>query len=234
MTWRKILLRPQTDWQKPTHLVAVDLPGFGKSAPPSDPSRYRVTELAKTLGLALDQVKSCAQWTVVGNSFGGWVAGWLAIQRPELARRLIFVGSSGLRAHQGVRGNNETVETFKAPSIESMKEFQRKAYFKARELPPYVWEAVVKRVGQSNTAEVEKAQKADDALETYLPSLRKPTFVFRGEADQIVPREASQEMAKLIPGAVYFEAPKCGHLPQKECPDALMKILNGMSSFGSI
>ena len=232
MTWRKVLMEPGAEWTKSVRLYAVDLPGFGKSPPPPSPADYRVRTLAKMLGDALGTVPDCPRWMVVGNSFGGWVSAWLALEWGQSVNKLVLVGSAGMKstASKELHG----ASAFTEPTIDSLKEFQRKAYFHPRELTDQMWKAAIASMKNGNSKEVIAAQVPEDDLDTYLPSLHKPTMVFRGEADQIIARGDVQEMARLIPGAIYREAPQCGHLPQKECPAALMKVFNEMLLFGAM
>ena len=67
-----------------------------------------------------------------------------------------------------------------------------------------------------------------------VPILLGITMFFWGAADRIIPPEQGRELARLVPGALYREAPECGHLPQKECPEALMKALGEFVKFGGM
>jgi len=62
-------------------------------------------------------------------------------------------------------------------------------------------------------------------LEARLPEVSVPTLVVSGERDRIVPPQDSQRVAELIPGAEWVVLPECGHLPQEECPQALLPVL---------
>lgn len=80
----------------PEHLVIVpDLPGLGGTAPP--PAGAGIREITAIVAEGLHEIigadKAC---DLVGFSFGGVVAGYLAAQRINATRSLIFVGSGGL------------------------------------------------------------------------------------------------------------------------------------------
>ncbi|MBC7692711.1 MAG: alpha/beta hydrolase [Methylotenera sp.] len=233
LTWKKLLQEPRSSWLKPVHLFAYDLPGSGRSPPPANPSDYRVRKLAERLKRTLAEVPACSRWMVVGNSLGGAVGTWLALDWKQKVFKLVLVDSSGLKA-MATQTHGLFGASTEEGAIAELKDFQKKAYAHPRQLPPHVWRAAAERMLHSNSAEVQKAQVPEDALDTNLPSMRVPTLVYRGAADQIIPRGLSQEMARLIPGAVYRETPDCGHLPQKECPAALVKVLNEMVWFGAM
>src|SRR4051812_47216532 len=74
-------------------VIAPDLPGHGESSPPT--GDYPLGNLAATLRDLL-AVLGVERTTIVGQSLGGGVAMQLAYQHPELAARLVLVGSGGL------------------------------------------------------------------------------------------------------------------------------------------
>ncbi|HEX7852778.1 MAG TPA: alpha/beta fold hydrolase [Sphingobium sp.] len=69
-----------------------DLPGFGASAmPPGEGHDIYSAVLAEGLWTLVREPAD-----LVGFSFGGVALAWLAAQHPDIARRLIVVGSGGL------------------------------------------------------------------------------------------------------------------------------------------
>ena len=71
------------------HVIRVDLPGCGQSAPPKS---YEVPSQARHVAAVLDD-HSLRGVTVVGHSSGGYVATSLAEQRPELVGALALVST---------------------------------------------------------------------------------------------------------------------------------------------
>jgi pimeloyl-ACP methyl ester carboxylesterase len=76
-------------------VVAVDLPGHGRFAPPA--GDYSLEEYAACVGDLLDSLGHRAA-TVVGHSLGGGVAMQFALQYPQRCERLVLVSSGGLGA----------------------------------------------------------------------------------------------------------------------------------------
>lgn len=74
-------------------VIAVDLPGFGRSAMPS-------SEL--TIGLYCDVIIAMMHKlgletaTLIGNSMGGQISAKLAIEHPELVDRIVLVSPAGI------------------------------------------------------------------------------------------------------------------------------------------
>ncbi len=230
LTWRKLFLEGGAYWISRVRLLALDLPGFGESPPPSTPAGFRARELGKTVGLALSRLKGCHRWMVVGNSFGGWVAAWAAIEWPKVVNKVAFVGATGLRV-QWERGMGKLLSD---GSAQALKEFQKRAYHSPRELPDAVWEAAARRARNGNSKFVIAAQTTEDLLDTHLPSMNRGSLFFWGASDRIVTPDEGRAMAALVRNSAFREAPECGHLPQKECPAALLRALNELIRFGAL
>lgn len=58
-----------------------------------------------------------------------------------------------------------------------------------------------------------------------LATIKCPTLVLTCDTDNMVPQDASVEMASAIPGAKFVKIADCGHLPQLEKPEALSEAL---------
>lgn len=225
LTWKKILLVPEGVWERPVHLVAWNLPGSGRTFPPKTPNGYRARELARALKQELQPM--CRSWTVVGNSLGGQVAAWLALDWPEGVSKLMLVDSAGLKpAPSGAE--------FASGSIEALKEFQRRAYAHPREIPDHVWFQIATRMSESNASAVVRAQQPEDLLEGRLQAIRRPTLVFWGKADRVIEPDVGRAMRSQIPGALWREVPDCGHLPQKECAAELAEALRDLLRLGAV
>lgn len=231
LTWKKVLLWPNEYWKEMglrqgIRLFAVDLPGSGRTPSPKNLSDYQVRNQARILKAAL--LSRCQQWVVVGNSLGGWISIWLALDWPQGVSKLVLIGSAGLKT-----GQSGSAEMLTRPTIESMKEFQRKAYFRPRPIPDSVWVEIVKRAEQSNARLVREAQKDEDFVDLLLGTLRMPTLLLWGKEDQIVPISVGRAMRDRIPGVMWREIPECGHLPQKECPIPVIKSILDLVNYGA-
>lgn len=74
-------------------IVAVDLPGHGRSTAPEDPSRYALPRFAKDLERVLD-VLALDRVTLLGYSMGARAAMHFAIQRPLRVAALVLESAS--------------------------------------------------------------------------------------------------------------------------------------------
>ncbi len=230
LTWKKLLTLPEEKWRKagmmsPLRLAAIDLVGAGGTPAPSDPKEYQVRRQAKKLQLAL--ASTCRRWILVGNSYGGWIASWLALDWPTGVKRLLLFNSAGIKQ---MRENSFAPPT----TLEGLKEFQRRAYFRPQEIPDFMWTAIFKRLKSSPILQIAQAQTEEDYLDLSLPTLRVPTLLSWGKADQVIPLALGYQLRALIPTAAWREVNECGHLPQKECPEFVIQSIIDMTNFGSI
>jgi pimeloyl-ACP methyl ester carboxylesterase len=88
-SWRYII----EPLSKQYRVIALDLPGAGQSAAPSDLSQApaRMAEVLAAFIRALELERPY----VVGNSLGGYVSLWLTLGQPELVSKLMVMHSPG-------------------------------------------------------------------------------------------------------------------------------------------
>lgn len=227
LTWDKILTGEKKAGLPPpppgTFLAAVELPGTEGSAPPASPEGFSIPALARTVREALEP--RCSSWTVVGNSLGGWVAGHLAADWPQGVERLVLANPAGLEDPTGA--SEATARLLAEPTVEGMKGFSQKAYHEAPKAPERAWPEVVAGIKERPAKAMVEAMRREHVLDARAKDIRAPAVVVWGESDRAIPRAVGERFAKLIPGAVFAPAAACGHLPQRECPDAVHKAIFG-------
>jgi pimeloyl-ACP methyl ester carboxylesterase len=87
---------------------ALDTPGLGDSDLP--PNAEDADDLAQPLALGLEALFQQQAVDLVGFSFGGLMAGFLAAQQPARIKRMVLVGVPGLGLFNGIK----TMRGFKA------------------------------------------------------------------------------------------------------------------------
>lgn len=220
LTWDKVLLDPRSSADG-LRVVAPDMPGTDGSAPASDPAGYGIHAQAKTLRVALEA--RCPEWTVAGNSLGGWISLWLALDWPQGVSRLVLVDAAGISDPSG--REEESARQLAAPTLESLKEFSRRARYEDRTAPDRAWRAAMAAILRRPTRAIFSALSRDELLDARLAALRVPTTIIWGEADQIIPVEVGERMHRLIAGSRWELESRCGHLPQSECPEVVLSAL---------
>lgn len=66
-----------------------------------------------------------------------------------------------------------------------------------------------------------------ERLHVAARSITSPTMFVWGDHDEIVPTALAERTAALIPGAELRIVEGCGHAPQREQPEALLRVLDG-------
>lgn len=226
-TWRKLFLEKEAFGTQSLRIFAIDLPGHGGSLRRRDPKEYRVATTARELADEISKTSTCEKNNLIGNSFGGWIAAEMALQFPERFASLILISPSGVAAAESA-----TADLRKVASVESLKEFQRRAYFAPRELTDDQWAKALKRQEGNATAEIRGAQVPEDRLDGRLGGIKIPSTLIWGEADRITPNEVISVFTREMKDADFDVIPQCGHLPQKECPEKLYPHLQ-RALFGS-
>lgn len=215
LTWDRVL---SGDGAPPppegTRLLAVDLPGTDGSPEPKDEAGYGVRAQAGALRQALES--RCPKWTVAGNSLGGWISLWLALDWPGGVERLVLLGSAGVDDPSGTV--EDAARVLSEPTPELMAAFRDKAWHKAPPAPARAWAAAAALIRARPARRIVAQLRREDLLDGRLQSLRTPTAVIWGASDRVVPLSVGRRLQSLIKGSTLQVVEACGHMPQLECP----------------
>jgi pimeloyl-ACP methyl ester carboxylesterase len=210
-------------------VIAVDLPGHGKSAKPRS-FRYHPESFARVVHRLLDHLR-VGRVTLVGNSNGGATALALTLRHPERVRRLVLVDSAGAGGHTELQ--REIVHsTFRERNLKTIVPWFLRLTVRVlmfAERNSYTDEYVEDFVRQRQAVEfddwaaaqvrVVHAVMAWDAS-PRLGRVRAPTLIVHGERDRAVSRAVSERFARAIPGARLVVLKGVGHMPEVEAPAA--------------
>lgn len=239
-TWRHIIL----PLAKQRRVIAVDLPGFGRSDHPH--VAYTLTFFAKTIAQLLKEL-GIGRAILIGSSMGAAVAQRLALARPELVEQLVLIGGC-LPVTAGIPvgpmwlfltpGIGELIYTSIRRQPDSGYATLRPYYrdldgldaadraFLAERVRDRVWSSGQRRAFLSamRWMAIERAFRAN-ALRRQVIEQATPTLLIWGDSDAIVPPAAAHAMAALLPDAQVQLIDTCGHLPQQEKPHELLQML---------
>jgi pimeloyl-ACP methyl ester carboxylesterase len=216
MTWDKTMLGEGGAPVPPRgfRILAVNLPGVEGSPAAAD---YGIRAQARVVRAALET--RCPEWTVAGNSLGGW----LAVDWPQGVRRLVLVNAAGLTDPSGLA--LEAARTLSDPTVAAMKVFSARAYAKPRPVPERAWPAAVASIRSRPTLAIFTALKLEDTLDSRLKDVKAGSVILWGNADAILPSGFAERFQKGLLGSRLVRLPDCGHLPQQECPASVSKEL---------
>lgn len=191
----------------PTH------PGFGGT--PKAAGLTDVTALAEAYVALLDRL-DLADVTVIGNSFGGWLAAEIALQASPRVSGAVIVDGIGIE----VEGH--PMADVRGKSIAEIRAFSWHDPSKAPIPPgggtgpsPDV-QALIGYTGPAMT---------DPRLAARLAAIDIPVHVVWGESDRMAGPDYGKAYAAAIPGASFTLLPRTGHLPQLETPDQLLTVI---------
>ncbi len=210
-------------------VLLYDASGQGRSSMPPEGSRPE--DHARDL-LHLVDALDIETVDLVGFSFGSRTALRLVLSTPGVVRRLVLVGCAHretvLRrwivqgwADAMERGGHEELFRTVSPMVMGERwlgENERQ------------YDAMLRAFVQRNDPVGIRRLLADSllpggSLGVELRAIAHPTLIIRGADDLVVPRELNAELAELIPGARYAEAPLCGHSVAIEEPDWFAETL---------
>ncbi len=201
-------------------VIAPDLLGFGRSSKPL--ISYRIPTFLEVLerllhALALPRV------SLIGNSMGGWISAWFAIQFPERVHKLVLNDAIGI-----VAGAVEVPIDLRPSSLQNMREVLEFMFYDkglaTDELVEMAYELHLERNDGPTIVSVLKAiHQRKDYLDNHLHRLKAPTLLLWGDADRVSPLSVAESYWRLIPGARLEVIPHCGHLPALEKPQEFIQ-----------
>ncbi len=185
----------------------LQLPGVGDFAVPSE--ARRVLDLATVLKVALADAGLLGA-SVIGHSFGGWLAIELALLAPP--PKLVLVDALGFR----VKGEPRE-DIFDRP-----RDTVLDLVYADRSTAPTDWEAVEDRRNVASLARFGwNPYLCDLSLATRAAAISSPTLVVWGEKDRVVPATHAGVIAEAIPGAQVQVVAGAGHDPFSDAPSAV-------------
>jgi pimeloyl-ACP methyl ester carboxylesterase len=213
-------------------VIAPSHPGFGLSPlPPDFDTMYDLVNLYRSV---LDAMPS-DDVTVVGFSFGGWIAAELAVTNPKNLARLVLVDPVGIKL--GGREDRDIVHFFNTDPAE----LNQRSWHDPAQRPPGIyglgWQATISEA-MTDQEMITLARNWDSLclfawrphmfnpqLKHWLHRIAVPTKVIWGASDRVVTPEYGRAYASLIPGAEFTLVAESGHHPELEQTEAFLRAV---------
>ena len=230
-TWRHVV----PALAKRHRVIAIDLPGFGRSDKPRDQAYSAASQAA--LVAAFLRKADLRSVTLIGHSFGGTVALLTALElngdQSRIAR-LVVIDAPALKQDFG-----DTAELLRTPGLPYAAVAVAPPEIVARLLLRYV-SASGRNVPEADIrgyaapfydagarhAFIATAQAILDANVSTMGAryrdIRQPTLLVWCRRDRIVPLATGRKLARRLPNARLEILKACNHLPQDEVPLTLL------------
>jgi pimeloyl-ACP methyl ester carboxylesterase len=221
-------------------VVAVDLPGHGRSPWASDlPMNPR--SIADSVVETLDAIR-VERAHLAGNSLGGWIALELAAAHPDRVRSVTALAPAGMRdVPLGRVGLDFRLNRYLSIAVRPLlplllpNQHLRRIGF-ARNSP--VWETWSLDTCREAAEAMATSRGYDAALNATLgrvadctrdipPSI--PLAIVFGDTDRILPPSTSQSRRYLPAHARWLEWERCGHAIQLDHPTRVVALVKEMA-----
>lgn len=221
-------------------VVALDLPGFGRSPMPARP--ISISGYARLLDRLCDELGLGAT-AFVGNSMGGCIAAQLALDFPERVERIALVSPAGVSTHApaGSARMIAALRRLERPVVASAAWVATHAEAVARR--PRLREATLGGVvrhpgllpaplaaeqlrGAGRPGFLTALQAVFDCdLRPLLPEVACPTLIAWGARDRLISAADAAVFAELVPGARKVVLTDTGHMAMLERPAVFNALL---------
>ncbi|MFM9135619.1 MAG: alpha/beta fold hydrolase [bacterium] len=230
--------------------IALDLPGFGFSAPAP---RHTLRAHADAVIRLLDD-EGCGPVDLVGNSMGGAASVLVAAQRPDLVRSLTLLGPALpgqpprlahlpilLSGVPGVRDKMREMTLRQTPSqrmqglldliyfdpacVSPQRRAEGIAELERRDALDYSWTAFSESAQSLGAAVL---QRRGARMWQALQGVRAPVLGLFGTHDKLVNVSIAPKVARRINRGRVVVMPRMGHVPQMEDP---VQVADLMASF---
>jgi pimeloyl-ACP methyl ester carboxylesterase len=229
---------------KDFHILAIDLPGFGRSDLPDG----KITP-AFLLNTLTNVLYTCGfkETLLIGNSLGGVLSHAYGLKFPDRITGLCLVGGAllqlepmgdfGLRLMQ-IPLLGEWLYTRLRKDPQAAYNSLRNVYHDLDQMPEddrgFLFQRVNKRVWSDNQRKAYFStlrnlgpwiRKYQADLPGQLENFYTPTLILRGETDRLFSEENAKGVAELQPKASYSCVAGAGHLPHQEKPIEFLEVL---------
>lgn len=205
--------------------LAVDQRGYGESDKPD--STYSIAELAADAAAFLDALE-IERATLVGHSFGSFVARQAVITNPDRFNALILIGTGFAATNPVLRDLQSSLRNLPDPIPESFArdfqastayrpippEFFERLIVESLKLPPRLWKLLI-----------DQLMKYDDARE--LSRIQVPMLLLWGDHDALFSRAEQDGVLAALPSARLKVYEETGHCPNWEKPEEVAADIVG-------
>jgi len=193
-------------------VLAIEMPGFGDQ--PNE-THQTMAELAQSVALVVDAI-GLDRFHLLGTSFGGAAAAYLAVARPDRVISLVLEGPAAFR-----EGSTNPAEI---PPEQMLGRFRTHPERVPAFLPPdpdfmaRTWPLVERLLGSRPVY--------DQELADQLPGLMVRTLVLFGDRDGIIPPHNGRTWRRLLPNCSFILVHDAAHDIQGDRAEAFADVVS--------
>ncbi|WP_421989867.1 alpha/beta fold hydrolase [Qipengyuania sp.] len=209
----------------------IDYLGHGWTEKPD--YDYEMPQYCKHLADTMDAL-GIERAAICGESMGGWIAAWFAIQHPDRVERLILNTMGGATMNPTVM---KTVYDKTLAAVENPETHTRPRLEWLMADPSVVTDDLVacrQRIYEQPAMkgaiehilclQVEEPRRRNLMTEENMSKIKAPTLVIWTSKDPTASTDVGKMIADWIPGAQFVVMENCGHWPQYEKPEEYNRI----------
>lgn len=202
---------------KKAEIIAPSHPGFGHSPRPAD-----FDTVYDLVHLYLDLIDTLPyeRLTLMGLSFGGWLAAEIAVNSCQHIDRLILVDALGIKISD--RETLDILDVFNTSPNEVLRHSWHDPEPRAPDFNAMSDDALMTRTRnwESLCLYGWHPYMYNPQLKRWLHRISAPTLVLWGARDGIVRPDYGRAYSELIPGSHFELIERAGHHPELEQPQA--------------
>jgi pimeloyl-ACP methyl ester carboxylesterase len=192
-------------------VLAIEMPGFGGQ--PNE-THQTMAELAQSVAHVIDAI-GLDRFHLLGTSFGGAAAAYLAVAHPDRVISLVLEGPAAFR-----EGSTNPAEI---PPEQMLGRFRTHPDRVPAFLPPdpevmaRTWPLVERLLGSR--------PEYDQELADQLPGLAVRTLVLFGDRDGIIPPQNGRTWRRLLPNCCFILVHDAAHDIQGDRAEAFVDVV---------
>jgi pimeloyl-ACP methyl ester carboxylesterase len=201
-------------------VIAPSSPGFGQSPRPKDFDK--VYDLVHLYLAALDELAD-DKVTLIGFSFGGWIAAEVAAACGHRLDKLVLVAPLGIKVSD--RETQDILDIFnRSPDLVRRASWHDPDRF-APDYNAMSDEAVVVRARNREALCLYAwhPYMYNPQLPRWLARVKAPTLLVWGVSDGVVSPDYGRAYSRLIPGSAFALIEGAAHHPEIEQPEAFVE-----------
>jgi pimeloyl-ACP methyl ester carboxylesterase len=218
--------------KRANRVIAVDLPGFGKSSCAGDCSVESYVAAIRGLLAHLGIEKA----TIIGNSLGGMITIHTTLNHPDVVESVVLVDAAGTHAFPEVlraslrrlpaRFVKRMILVFVSYIVRFKFSYRMAGIYHLNEYTRVLLQEAIDTALRPDLEEYldtyyRTAQAVmDNRYDDRLGEITRPVLIVWGQNDMGLPIKIGQRINRLIKGSFLVAIPKAAHVPQLDQPEA--------------